>query len=395
MIGDGWDDEPSVRPTDRSDPSRRIRVVVVTGSRAEYGLLRPVMRAVEAHPRLELLVVAAGSHLVMPARTFHEVKNDFTVAEIVPMQLAGQTGRSDDVQSLARGVARFGRCFEKLAPDWVVILGDRIEAFAAASAASIGGWALAHIHGGDRAEGVADEAMRHAITKLAQLHFPATEYSAARVVRMGEDPSRVHLVGSPAIDELVSMPAMSDEAWEELGAPSVLFLLHPIGRTSEAEEADGAAILRALRNERLLALLPNLDPGRDGIVRALKASGVRTVEHLAREQFVGLLKRLARQRPPGALVGNSSAGLIEAAALKLPVVDIGPRQGGRQRCINAVHVELERDGEVARALHAARAVDPRSYEHPYGDGTSGTRIAEVLARPELRIAVSLRKRCAY
>ena len=182
MIGDGWNEEPSVRPQSAVDSTRDARrVAVVTGSRAEFGLLRPVMKAVHAArgkgehaTAMQLMVVVAGSHLVLPAETFRDVKAEFNIADIVPMQIAGRSGRSEDVESLAKGVARFGRIFDTLRPEWVVVLGDRIEAFAAGIAANIGGFALAHIHGGDRAEGIADESIRHALTKLAHLHLAAT-----------------------------------------------------------------------------------------------------------------------------------------------------------------------------------------------------------------------------
>ncbi|MFN9973571.1 MAG: UDP-N-acetylglucosamine 2-epimerase, partial [Phycisphaerae bacterium] len=178
------------------------RIAVVTGSRAEFGLLRPVMTAIAAQPTLELAVIAAGSHLLLPANTVHEVKQAFRVGAVVPMQQPGKHTRIDDAEALGRGIARFARTFYKMNVDCVVVLGDRIEAFAAASAAAIGGIRVAHIHGGDRAEGVADESMRHAITKLAHIHFPASAESAQRILGLGEHPSTVHLVGSPAIDGL-------------------------------------------------------------------------------------------------------------------------------------------------------------------------------------------------
>lgn len=396
MIGDGWDGEPSVRPGEApepSDPSKR-RVAVVTGSRAEFGLLRPVMRAVAAHPALDLLVVAAGSHLVGPAQTYYEVKAAFPVADIVPMQTAGATTRADDAEALGRGVSRFARAFDRLGPDWVVVLGDRIEAFAAAAAASVGGHALAHVHGGDRAEGIADEAMRHAITKLAHLHLAATPQSAERIVRMGERRDAVHTVGSPAIDELNDTPPLDDAAYDELGRPDAVFLMHPIGRTPEREELTAAAALAALGGRRVLALHPNLDAGREGIVRAIAASGLPSRPHLPRERFVGLLKRLAAL-PGGVLVGNSSAGLIEAAALRLPAIDIGPRQAGRERVGNVVNVPTEAPEDLRRALEQAARIDRAAIEHPYGRGDAGVRIADVLARTDPRSAGLTRKRCAY
>lgn len=404
MIGDGWDDNPSARPgPDVETGARRHRVAVVTGSRAEFGLLKPVMRAIQDRPELELLVIAAGSHLISPAETYRDVKAAFPVADAVPMQLAGRSSRADDVEAVGKGVARFGRSFTRLAPDWVVVLGDRIEPFAAASAASIGGFALAHIHGGDRAEGVADEAMRHAITKLAHIHLPATEQSRERIVRMGERPGHVRAVGSPAIDGLDAIPPLSDAAFDVLGRPGAVFLMHPVGRTPEREEMAAAAALEALLSwrggERILALLPNHDPGRDGIVGALNQIAerapqhVRLLSHLPREKFVGLLKRIAGRA--GVMIGNSSAGLIEAAALRLPAVDIGPRQAGRERAGNVVTAAGEQTEQVLAALGAAQKIDRAAIAHPYGDGKAGVRIAEILARTSPHDPGLLRKRNSY
>ena len=215
MIGDGWDGDPAIRPGPPEAPVAGVRrIAVVTGTRAEFGLLEPVMRAVAARADQQLLVIPCGSHLISPALTYRDVKAAFgsSIVDAVPMQVAGRTGRAADVEALGKGVARFGRAFERCAPDWVVVLGDRIEAFAAASAASVGGRAVAHIHGGDRAEGVADEAMRHAITKLAHLHLAATEQSRERIVRMGERPEHVRCVGSPAIDALAAIRRWSPDA---------------------------------------------------------------------------------------------------------------------------------------------------------------------------------------
>jgi UDP-hydrolysing UDP-N-acetyl-D-glucosamine 2-epimerase len=374
--------------------SDRRRVAVVTGSRAEFGLLRPVMRAVRDHPGLELAVIAAGSHLVSPAQTYRDVKADFEglIADAIPMQTAGRTGRLEDAEATGVGVARFARSFTRVRPDWVVVLGDRIEALAAAVAAAIGGIALAHVHGGDRAEGVADEAMRHAITKLAHLHLPATEESAQRIIRMGERPEQVVVVGSPAVDGLDSTPPLDERTFSELGDPEVLLLLHPIGRDDASERRACEAILGALPDRRVLALHPNLDPGREGIVAALAGANARVLPHLPRDRFIGVLKRLATNG--GMLIGNSSAALIEGAAMRLRAVDIGPRQAGRERAGNVVHSE-ETAEDVARALTAASSLDLSRLVHPFGDGRAGTRIALRLATVDPRDPGLLRKRCTY
>lgn len=381
--------------------SVRRRVAVVTGSRAEFGLLAPVMRAVRSHPNLQLLTIAAGSHLIPPAETFRDVKAEFEIADSIPMQVAGRTTRADDAEALGRGTARFARSFEALAPDWVVVLGDRIEALAAASAASVGGWALAHVHGGDRAEGIADEAMRHAVTKLAHLHFPATALSAQRIIHMGEPPEHVHIVGSPALDDLPRIAALDDDAFAALGRPTAVLLLHPLGRSSESEEHVAGVILDALAGHRVLALEPNHDPGRDGILRALRTavekSGTHTIGHMPRSHFVGLLRRLALRtagRAGGVLVGNSSAALIECAAIACPAVNIGPRQAGREHGGNVVHAP-ESSQSVRTACAEALSRDLTNLVHPFGDGQAGRRIAAMLAATDPRVPGFMRKRCAY
>ncbi len=400
MIGDGWNDDPSVRPGPPVETAPGIRrIAIITGTRAEFGLLKPVMLSTLARKDCELLVIAAGSHLISPAETYHDVKAIFNVADAIPMQIAGKTGRNADVQALGGGISRFGRSFERLAPDWVVVLGDRIEAFAAASAASIGGLALAHIHGGDRAEGVADEAMRHAITKLAHLHCAATQESADRIIKMGERPQHVHITGSPAIDGLSEVAAIDDAGFIECGSPEAVILMHPVGRTDEQEEAvmSGviAATLASFRG-RVLILHPNFDPGRDGTLRAITSAvdpRITARSHLPRPIFLSLLKRLAASG--GVLIGNSSAALIEAAALKVAAVDIGSRQSGRQRANNVITAGGEHTDQVSRAIAAAQRLEPADFTHPYGDGHSGPRIAALLASTNPNDPKLLRKHCTY
>ncbi|MDX2116281.1 MAG: UDP-N-acetylglucosamine 2-epimerase [Planctomycetota bacterium] len=372
------------------------RVAVVTGSRAEFGLLEPALAALARRPGVRTSVIACGSHLVGDEPTVRDIEAaGFVVAARVPMQMAGRTGRLEDAVALGRGVEGLARVYAELAPDWVLVLGDRIEAFAAASAASVAGVGVAHVHGGDRAEGVADEAMRHAITKLAHLHLCATAQSAERVRRMGERAEDVLVVGSPAVDGLDEIAALDDRAAAELGDPAAVFLMHPSGTGSERDAADGRALLAALERSlcgrAVLCLEPNFDAGREAVLTMLSEEagrrGWRVLAHLPRRTFVGLLKRLAARG--GVLAGNSSAGLIEAAALRLPAVNIGGRQAGRERPDNTVDAgdAAAAPGAVERALMLERA----GLTHPYGDGRSGERIAAALAdrRPEVR------KRCVF
>lgn len=374
------------------------RVAVVTGTRAEFGLLVPVMRAIGAHPDLELLVIACGAHLLGPAETINEVRAAFTVHATIPMQRANETGRLCDALALGRGVIGMTETWAALDPQWVVVLGDRIEALAAAASASVAGLPVAHIHGGDRAEGVADEAMRHAITKLAHLHLAATEQSSERIRRMGEPEDSVYVVGSPAIDGLADVAAMDDAAHAALGSPNTLVLFHPIGRGDAAEQRVCENLLGALAGRRALALHPNFDPGRGGVMLALKEAEARgeiqLAEHLARPALLSLLKRLARDG--GVIVGNSSGALIEGAGLGCRAVDVGARQSGREAAGNVVRCGESREA-ISEGLRAALGLSLADASHPFGDGCAGQRIAELLAASDdVREAPAMvRKHCVF
>jgi len=339
-------------------------VLVVTGSRAEFGLLCPVMRAIAGHPALTLRTLVCGSHLLTDSD--RDVRDaGFEIDAEVPMQQPERTGRFADTAALARGVEGIGEALRRLQPDVVLVLGDRIEPFAAASAAAVAGLRIAHVHGGDRAEGIADEAMRHAISKLAHLHFPATAASRRRLIRMGEHPGRVHQVGSPAIDDLREVEPAAE-------APEVIVMQHPVGRADAQEAAWMAGTLEATADRARLVMAPNHDPGRAGVMRAIAAAGIEPVAHLPRARWLALLAGC------GVLVGNSSAGLIEAAALGKPCVNVGPRQNGREKPANVIDCACGAP-HVRRAVAAARQLNLRGMGHPYGRGETGSRIARLLA----------------
>jgi UDP-hydrolysing UDP-N-acetyl-D-glucosamine 2-epimerase len=410
----------------------RRRVLVVTGSRAEFGLLRPVIDGLRARKDVTALLAAGGSHLLAPARTVREVASAYAIDARVPMQRAGHATRADDALAVARGVDGFTRAIAKLRPDWVVVLGDRIEAFAAAVAGSIAGVGVCHIHGGDRAEGIADEAMRHAITKLAHLHCCATASSGERVIKLGEPPETVHVTGSPAIDGLSEIQPMSDADAAPFGDPQTVVLLHPSGLPAARERAMVYAMVCAVDEMSagdVICLAPNADAGgaiiREALEHRCALSGriVRYtwradkpaavaeqkgrdrgdasprlwtfVEHLPRELFLSLLKRMAAsERDVGLMIGNSSAGLIEAAALGMRVVNIGPRQDGRERCENVVDCPEAELGILGSKVDWALSLDREGFgTHPYGDGNAGARIAALLAKTDP--ATWIRKRNTF
>ncbi len=359
-------------------------IAVVTGTRAEFGLLLPVMRAIAAHRGLRLKTIVTGAHLMRS--TWRDIiAAGLAIDARVPMQRKNQTGYGADVAALSRGIAGLGRVFASMKPDVVLVLGDRIEAFAAAGAATIGGLHLAHIHGGDRAEGVADEAMRHAISKLAHLHFAATAKSRNRLIRMGEPADAVFNVGSPAADGLHDVIAAAE-------GPDFIIMQHPIG-ASDAMEAkrmkQTLAATQRLQGKKTtrLILAPNSDPGSAGIRQALKQARVEVVEHLPRHDFLPLLKGSR------AIIGNSSAGLIEAAILGTPCINIGPRQNGREKPGNVIdcdHGKPSIEQAITKALNLRRD----RIKHPYGNGDTGHRIAQLLATVRLS-GTPPRKRNSY
>lgn len=365
------------------------RILGVTGTRAEFGLLVPVFQAIEAKPELELLVAVSGSHLLAPARTRDEVAAMYPIVAEVAMQRDGESGRFADAHAFARGVEGMTNVIDALRPDVVMVLGDRIEAFAAASAAAIAGVRVAHIHGGDRAEGVADESMRHATSKLAHLHLCASAGSAERLWRMGEEEGRIVVAGSPALDGLDAMPPLDDARYRALGEPEIVVLVHPTGRANEEEARCTAMLLDACRSRgRVLCLEPNFDPGRDGICDAIRASGLPCVAHLPRQEWIGLLRRIR------VLVGNSSAGLLEAAALRLWTVNVGPRQAGRERARNVIDVPRWTPETILEGIDRALASSLPLAGHPFGDGQSGPRVAAALASPGFA-RLTLTKRNSY
>ncbi len=381
---------------DMNSPAPRT-VVVVTGSRADFGLLEPIMHGIAAHPAVTLRTLVTGVHLT--TGTWRDIEAaGFEIDARVPMQKPGESGRAADAAAVGRGIQGIAAALVEAAggnpsaptgggkaasiPGIVLVLGDRIEALAGAVAGSVGGWCVAHVHGGDRAEGVADEAMRHAISKLAHLHFAATAVSRRRLVRMGEHEAKVWNVGSPAMDNLRNIQP------DERG-PRLIVMQHPIGDPDDGEAEHMRGTLRAVvesgRGFRVMA--PNADAGDAGVRRAIREMGIEPVEHLPRRVFLSMLAGAE------GIVGNSSAGLIEAAGLGVPCVNVGPRQGGRERAGNVLGCDYG-EANVAEAVRAALRLRPDPKDHPYGDGHTGERITAVLAAADLAPG-AVRKRNSY
>jgi len=369
---------------------------VITGTRAEYGVLRSTLEAIRAHPRLELQLVVTGMHLLRKfGHTVDDIISDgWPVAARVPMQ-SGTDDPGDHAVGLSRGVAGMARYFERAETDIVVVLGDRIEAMAGALAAVTTGRVLAHIHGGDVALGDFDESLRHAITKLAHVHLTATRESMRRVLRLGEPAEHVYCVGAPGLDRLRALRA---EAPPKRPSGKALVVQHAYGRPAAVEEKVASAVLQAVADVGLkrLIIYPNSDRGHRGVLRAInrharahRSDAVQVFRSLPRDDYLRALISV------DVLVGNSSSGIIEAPFVGTPAVNVGQRQAGRQVGGPAVVHAGESLGAVRAALRSALRTRARQRGRGvYGDGTVGARIADILAR--LRLSRErLRKRMTY
>ena len=307
---------------------RKRTICFVTGTRAEFGLMESTLRTIEKKSRLQIVVT--GMHLSRRhGKSLDAIREaGWKIDAIVPWRDSDQPIAL--AESTGTAVAQLARAFSKLKPDIVLVVGDRVEAFAAASAAHLSGIIVAHVHGGDRALGQVDDALRHAITKLAHIHFPATRKSAERIKKMGEQGWRIHRVGSPGIDGIVERAGGIARTSRE---PFGLIVLHPAEANERKEFAHADMIYRVARDvfPKLVVIYPNNDPGSAGILRCWKAyagdANAAFHANVSRDIFLGLLRDAA------VLIGNSSSGIIEAASFGTPVVDIGPRQEGRERAV--------------------------------------------------------------
>lgn len=364
------------------------KICVVTGSRAEYGLLYWVIHDLNNAADVEIQLVVTGQHLAPEfGRTVSRIEADgFPIAERVEMLLSSDTAQGV-TQSMGLGLIGFAGVYARLKPDIVVVLGDRFEIFAAAQAAMIANVPIAHLCGGDTTEGAFDEAIRHSITKMAHVHFVTNELAAHRVRQLGEDPSSVHVVGSPGIDNIRRLRLLSRAEIErdlgiELQQCNLLITFHPVtlsGEESAAQLTELLAALDALPSPAgLYFTMPNSDTGGRALGEQLKRwaadrSSARVFTSLGQLRYLSLMAQMS------AVVGNSSSGLYEAPSFRIPTVDIGDRQGGRLAAASVIRCEPERNA-IGAALARALDLDCSEAVNPYGDGHSAARIVDVLRK---------------
>lgn len=381
------------------------KIAVVTGTRAEYGLLYPVMSAIKKDKSMELSIIATGMHLSQEfGHTVDYIESDgFKIDAKVDMLLSGDSQVSM-AKSLGIGIIGITQALEAIDPDIVLVYGDRGEPFAATVSAAHLMIPVAHVHGGDAARGSnIDDSIRYAITKFAHIHFTATKKHAERVIRLGEEPWRVHVVGSPALDAILhgEIPSSSDIARIfslDKEKPIVLVIQHPTSINARDAAKEMRETMEALRKLELqsVVIYPNADAGGRAMIKVIKEyenySFIKTFKSVPRREYLGLMKAAS------VMVGNSSSGIIEAPSLKLPVVNIGIRQAGREKSENVIDVGHDKDAivnSIRKALYAADFKEKvRKCKNPYGDGKSSQRIAKILRELEITPRL-LRKQITY
>jgi UDP-hydrolysing UDP-N-acetyl-D-glucosamine 2-epimerase len=376
------------------------KVCVVVGSRANYSSIKSVMQAVKAHPDLQLQVIAGASALLDRFGSVVETveADGFNIDARVHMIIEGETPTTM-AKSTGLGLLELPTILDQFAPDVVVTVGDRFETMATAIAAAYMNIPLAHTMGGE-VSGTIDENIRHAISKLAHIHFPANQGAADRILKMGEHPTTVHVVGCPRID-LVSEIAKEDSAlperaWLELEGvggqinldePFLLVSQHPVTTEYGDGERQISETLMALHELKMptIMLWPNVDAGSEDIARGMRKfreryehDYIRFYKNFSVDTYVRLMKRCACK------IGNSSAAIREGAFLGVPAINVGTRQIGRQRGANVIDVDYDRHQIVAAIKsHIQNGHFPS--EPIYGDGQAGERIAEVLATADFNI----------
>ncbi len=357
------------------------RILYITGTRADFGLMRTTLQKIAASPQLELSVLVTGMHLDPEhGETVHEIeKSGLHIAARVPIQLGGDDGGAM-VRAIAHELLGVVDTMERERPDMVLVLGDRGEMLAGALAAIHLNVPVVHIHGGELS-GTVDEPVRHAISKLSHYHFTATEDARERLIRMGELQQHIFVTGAPGLDGLVDIPRADrtvlceDYGFNpEQGVALVIF--HPVVQNAAEVGQQAEALMQAVLDDagyQALVLLPNTDAGGERIRSTLEgfsSSRCRTVAHLPRDDYLAWLT------VADVMVGNSSSGIIEAASLGIAVVNVGERQNRRERNANVIDVDVSREA-VAAGIKNAKALHA-PYANVYGDGTAGNRIVGLL-----------------
>lgn len=375
---------------------RRRRIAIITGSRAEYGLLYWIIKAVNEDPVLELRLIVTGTHLAGEfGFTVNRIRESgFPIAAEVKMPLSSDTDEAI-ARAMGRVTAGFADAYSRLRPDIVVVLGDRFEIHAAVSAAVPFRIPIAHIHGGEATEGAFDEQFRHSITKMSHIHFASLKEYRNKIIQMGEDPKRVFCFGAPGIDNIIKLPLLSRK--EVCGALNIptdrkigVITYHPV--TLEADSSSGQisellAAVEEIKDIHWIFTFPNADTGNRAIIGKIREFFKRYPLMSGIHISLGQLKYLSLLKYASLMVGNSSSGIIESPSFKLPVVNIGDRQRGRIRASNVIDVPKCARKDILRAVKTAMSSRFRrslkGLKNPYGNGNASVKIVDALKKIKL------------
>ncbi len=363
------------------------KILYITGSRADYGLMLSTLNKIKSHPNLELEIIVTGMHLMEEfGKTINEIEKD-NFKLIILDSIYERDNKESMATFIGDLIKKLVPTITKIRPDIILLLGDRGEMLAAAIAGAYLSIPVAHIHGGETTGNI-DESARHAITKLSNIHFVATDTSAERIIKMGENPEYIFSVGAPGLDDIVNSDIINSEILKnkykiDLSEPLILVIQHPV--TSESNEAPNQIYetLNAIAELKYQAIViyPNCDAGGRGIIEIIKKyknnGNIKIYENIPRMDYLSLLKISS------VIVGNSSSGIIEAPSFKIPVVNIGTRQEGRERAENVMDVRYDKK-QIMSAIEKALfdkdfKAKLKNIKNPYGNGNSGDRIAHILS----------------
>jgi len=378
------------------------KITVTTGTRADYGLLRPVLSEIQKNPSLKLFLIVTGMHLSEKhGKTINEIKHDgFAISNAFDM-VSKKDSKFENVKQLGDSIISFSKIFHKIKPEINLVLGDRDEMLASAIAAYHMNIVNAHIHGGDRSQGGIDEYNRHAITKMSNIHFAASQKSKMRIIKMGENPKYVHFTGSPSIDEIISKKITNKNELNKkydfsLSKKNIILLQHPVTTQIEQSQQQIHNTLYAIKElkENTIAIGPNSDPGSSSIFTELQKTSknfnfIHFYANVPRDDFLGFLKY------GNVLVGNSSSGMIEASYFGIPVVNIGIRQKGRERGQNVIDVEHS-SVKIHQAIKSCLKTNfnQRKSEKVFGNGNASQKIVKYLIKTSITNDI-LKKQIQY
>ena len=370
--------------------TKKRKICVVTGTRAEYGLLYWLMKKIENDDSMILQLVVTGMHLSPEfGLTYKQIEKDgFTINRKVEMLLSSDTSTGIS-KSMGLAMIGFAEAFEEMNPDLVIVLGDRFEIFSAVSAATIAKIPIAHLHGGETTEGAYDEAMRHSISKMAHLHFTATEVYRNRVIQLGEQPDRVFNVGATGIDNIELLTLLNRESLEEsigfkLGKKNFLVTFHPVtleNSTSEQQFSNLLSVLDKLKDTHILFTKANADTDGRVINSMIDEYVMSHPDNTTSFTSLGQLRYLSAMQYVDGVVGNSSSGLLEAPSFRIGTINIGDRQKGRIKAGSVIDC-LPTKESIEDALKILFSSDfqeqMESVENPYGKGGATDAIISII-----------------